>query len=137
MLDRNEALATLGLKADQADDHGAIERSFEKLARRYPPSHFAQRFQAILAARDALLREDRAWQQLLEHKTLDLRWLSPYLPKAATARGEAISDAQLFQDFLRECFIAEPILEDPDLFDDLDGPPPEFLAMIEELLGGK
>jgi hypothetical protein len=118
---RDEALATLGLAAQPDADAPAVQRAFERLARRYPERHFPERFRALLEARDCLLNPGRLWRDELERPTLDLRWALPYF--RGESRGEKgkstlrASDDPV-QDMLRAGYLAEG-LELPGMDEDI------------------
>jgi hypothetical protein len=102
---RDEALAALGLAATPDADAAAIQRAFERLARRYPEPHFPERFRQLLEARDLLLDAARKWREQLEGSTLDLTWMLPHLVKA-----ESVPDRRAaLQAFLRAGYLAEPL----------------------------
>jgi len=104
---RDQALATLGLGASPDADAETVQRTFERLARRYPQPSFPERFRQLLEARDTLLSGDRAWRELIESRTLDLSWILPY---AALPRPSVMPDHRAsLQNLLRAGLLAEPI----------------------------
>jgi hypothetical protein len=104
-LTRDRALAALGLGATPDADAEAVQRAFERLARRYPQLSFPERFRQLLEARDELLDAGRSWRELLESGTLDLGWILPHLEPA---RLNAVVDRRTsLQDMLRAGYLAE------------------------------
>lgn len=123
---RNQALTALGLSATPDADTAAIQRAFERLARRYPQPHFAERFRQLLEARDQLLDADRSWRDQMENRTLDLDWILPYLP--AAQQGSMPNRRTALQDMLRAGYRAEKLASFEDSPEDvlarlLEGPP--------------
>lgn len=111
---REGALAELGLSARPDADRAEILRAFERLARRYPPRSFPERFQRIIEARDLLLGDERHWRAEVEGRTLDLSWLLRYLPEdPLSTLGEPAARDQL-QAFLRAAYRGLPLKEDED-----------------------
>ena len=108
---REEALAALGLGAAPDVDAEAVQRAFERLARRYPQQRFPERFRQLLEARDILLNSSRAWRELLESRTLDLSWIVPHAspPLALPASGVPPDHRTSLQNMLRAGLLAEPI----------------------------
>jgi hypothetical protein len=78
---RDEALAVLGLRERTEAGRDEVLRAFERLARRYPPRAFPERFERIIAARDLLLGDERYWRAQLLSRHLDLSWILPHLPR--------------------------------------------------------
>jgi hypothetical protein len=102
---RDQALATLGLSGTPDADSAAIQRAFERLARRYPQPGFPERFRQLLEARDRLLDAGRSWRELLESGTLDLAWI---LPHVAPDHPSSTRDRRTsLQDMLRAGYLAE------------------------------
>lgn len=140
----SEACAALGLTPEQAQNPSLIDQAFEKLTRRYPPSHFPERFASILAARDTLRNLEQPWRELLEARTLNLAWLRPHLASAVDSTEglqEAMQDAATYrQSLLRAAFTASDSLDDMDQsdidddFDDDQVMPDLDLAEVESLL---
>jgi curved DNA-binding protein CbpA len=115
---RDEALATLGLAAQPDADAPAVQRAFERLARRYPERHFPERFRALLEARDRLLNPGRLWRDELERPTLDLRWALPYLSQREKEKSTLRAADDVVQDMLRAGYRAEG-LELPGMDEDI------------------
>lgn len=116
-LTREEALAALGLAATPDAGTAAVQRAFERLARRYPQPSFPERFRQLLEARDQLLDAGRSWRELIESPTLDLAWVLSHLAPATT--GPALDRRTSLQQMLRAGFLAEPV-RPPDFDDDDD-----------------
>jgi hypothetical protein len=104
-LTRDQALAALGLSATPEADAAAIQRAFERLARRYPQPSFPERFRQLLEARDQILEAGRSWRELLESSTLDLTWILPHL--APTPPASAAERRTSLQNMLRAGYLAE------------------------------
>jgi len=105
---RDQALATLGLSGTPDADSAAIQRAFERLARRYPQPGFPERFRQLLEARDQLLDASRSWRELLESGTLDLAWILPHV--APEHPGGSRPDRRTsLQDMLRAGYLAEQL----------------------------
>lgn len=100
-----QALAALGLSGAAPSDAQAVQQAFERLARRYPQSHFPERFRQLLEARDRLLDTGRSWRTLLESSTLDLDWMLPHLPPPALPADRHAA----LQNLLLAGCLAEPI----------------------------
>jgi hypothetical protein len=115
-LTRDQALATLGLSATPDVDSTAVQRAFERLARRYPQPSFPERFRQLLEARDQLLDTGRSWRELVENSTLDLTWILPHL--APSPAGSPADRRTSLQRMLRAGYLAEPL--SPPVPDDLD-----------------
>jgi hypothetical protein len=104
---RDQALATLGLSGTPDADPAAIQRAFERLARRYPQPGFPDRFRQLLEARDRLLDAGRSWRELLESGTLDLAWILPHV--APEHPGPTPDRRTSLQDMLRAGYLAEQL----------------------------
>jgi hypothetical protein len=104
-LTRDQALAALGLSTTPEADAAAIQRAFERLARRYPQPSFPERFRQLLEARDQILEAGRSWRELLESSTLDLTWVLPHL--ATTPPASAADRRTSLQSMLRAGYLAE------------------------------
>lgn len=115
-LTHDQALAALGLSTTPNADSALVQRSFERLARRYPQPNFPERFRQLLEARDQLLDSARSWREWVESGTLDLTWILPHLPPppAATPTDRRTS----LQRMLRAGYLAESLR--PPAPDDLD-----------------
>ena len=107
---REQALAALGLAASAQADAEAVQRAFERLAHRYPPLHFPERFRGLLEARDRLLQSGRNWREELQSGTLDLSWALPYLrpePPAAAKDSRAALQSLLRAGYRAEGLVPE------------------------------
>lgn len=102
---REQALAVLGLTAAPEADADAVQRAFERLARRYPQPHFPERFRELLEARDRLLESGRNWREELQSGTLNLSWVLPYLKGVPPAAAQDSRTA--LQSLLRAGYRAE------------------------------
>jgi hypothetical protein len=106
-LTRDQALAALGLSATPDADAAAVQKAFERLARRYPQPSFPARFRELLEARDQLLDPMRSWRELLEGRTLDLSWI---LARVSAAPPAPAMDRKAFlQSMFREGYRADPL----------------------------
>lgn len=111
ILTREQALTVMGLAAVPEADADAVQRAFERLARRYPQAHFPERFRELLEARDRLLDSGRNWREELHSGTLNLSWVPPYLKTGEDAA--AVQDARaVLQSLLRAGYRAEGL--EPD-----------------------
>jgi hypothetical protein len=106
-LTREQALGALGLSATPDADAAAVQRAFERFARRYPQPSFPERFRQLLEARDELLDTGRSWREWVESGTLDLSWALAHL-RPGFPTGPADRRASL-QRMLRERYLAEPL----------------------------
>ncbi len=117
-----DALTELGLKPGATHDKAAAEQAFARLARRYPPSQFPERFQRLLAARAVLVHEDRSWHDFITAPAVDLSWAADKLRDLDHAGAAApVSSAMMFQDVLREAYKSAPLGELPDEIGPFDG----------------
>lgn len=103
---REQALAALGLAAAPAADAAAVQRAFERLARRYPQSHFPERFRELLEARDRLLEAGRDWREQLTSATLDMSWAYAQLQRMPAVTPDRRTQ---LQNLLRIGYLAEPL----------------------------
>ena len=129
------ALAALGLPEGDAVDPLAVAKAFERLAKRYPPTHFPDKFKKILEARDFLLNQGRAWREFVSTKTLDLSWAAPCLSKNTVAPLPLEDERMHLQNLLRATFKSDPLFDfdDETPFDD-DVPDTFEREMLERML---
>ncbi len=126
---RDEALAVLGLGECAEVGRGEVQKAFERLARRYPPQSFPERFARIIEARDLLLGDERYWRDQVLARTLDLSWALPYLsPDPLASLPEPVARETL-QGFLREAFRDLPLSDEDE--DDAKG---LFESILDSLL---
>jgi len=134
------ALAALGLPGGDAVDPLTVAKAFERLAKRYPPTHFPDKFKKILEARDLLLNQGRAWREFVSTKTLDLSWAAPCLSQNTVAPLPLADERMHLQNLLRATFKSDPLFD----FDDeasFDQGMPNMLdeevleRMISEMMG--
>ncbi|MDQ3773567.1 MAG: hypothetical protein M3461_03920 [Pseudomonadota bacterium] len=124
-LARDEALAVLGLRERTEAGRDEVLKAFERLARRYPPRAFPERFERIIAARDLLLGDERYWRAQVLSRHLDLSWMLPHLPEDPLATLPAPTARETLQGFLREAYRDLPLRDDHE--DDAQG-------LVESLL---
>jgi hypothetical protein len=118
-LTRDQALAALGLTATPDADGAAVQKAFERLARRYPQPSFPARFRELLEARDELLNPMRSWRALLQSRTLDLTWIVPRIEPPAPAI--APDSRSFLQSMLRDAYLADPLeMSVPEFMDEID-----------------
>jgi curved DNA-binding protein CbpA len=128
---RDEALAALGLAGRPDAGREEVLKAFKRLARRYPPRSFPERFERIIAARDLLLGDERYWREQVLGRTLDLGWARPYLPPDPIANAPEPTPRESLQGFLRAAYRGIP-LEDAEEEEDEKA---LFERLLESLLG--
>ncbi len=111
---RDEARAVLGLRERAEAGRDEVLKAFERLARRYPPRAFPERFERIIAARDLLLGDERYWRAQVLSRHLDLRWMLPHLPEDPLATLPEPTAREALQGFLREAYRDIPLREEDD-----------------------
>jgi hypothetical protein len=124
---RDEALAVLGLCERAELGRDEVLKAFERLARRYPPRAFPERFERIIAARDLLLGDERYWRAQVLSRHLDLSWILPYLPKDPLATLPEPTAREALQGFLRNAYRDLPLRRDKGDADSL------FESLLESL----
>jgi hypothetical protein len=120
MMGLTESLEVLRLDQSQATDALAIEAAFQKLARRYPPEFFGEKFQVIRDARETLLQGGVFWTRLVQDDRIRLGWLAKYVRLGESA---TVDVPPLEHDAV---FVLEMNRRVMPLF--VDGPVPEFFA---------
>ena len=130
-----DAKRALGLSPDSAPDAADVARAFERLARRYPPQVFPDRFRTILDARDLLIDRERVLREAITRKSLDLSWIKPYWRTLPPEQQDETSARGLLRDMVRIAFDEElPEDLDPDDDDDIDAT--DLLKLMEEMVRG-
>jgi hypothetical protein len=111
---RDEARAVLGLRERAEAGRDEILKAFERLARRYPPRAFPERFERIIAARDLLLGDERYWRAQVLSRHLDLGWMLPHLPEDPLATLPQPTARETLQAFLRNAYRDDPLRHEDD-----------------------
>jgi curved DNA-binding protein CbpA len=114
---RDEALAVLGLPERTEAGRDEVLKAFERLARRYPPRAFPERFERIIAARDLLLGDERYWRAQLLSRHIDLGWMLPHLPEDPLATLPELTAREALQGFLRNAYRDDPLRDEDDVQD--------------------
>ena len=111
---RDEALAVLGLRERTEAGRDEVLKGFDRLARRYPPRAFPERFERIIAARDLLLGDERYWRAQVLSRHLDLSWMLPHLPEDPLATLPEPTAREALQGFLRNAYRDDPLRDEDD-----------------------
>ncbi len=111
---RDEALAVLALRERTEAGRDEVLKAFERLARRYPPRAFPERFERIIAARDLLLGHERYWRAQVLSRHLDLGWMLPHLPADPLANLPEPTAREALQGFLRNAYRDDPLRDEDD-----------------------
>ena len=111
---RDKALAVLGLRERAEAGRDEVLKAFERLARRYPPRAFPERFERIIAARDLLLGDERYWRAQVLSRHLDLGWILPHLPEDPLATVPEPTAREALQGFLRNAYRDDPLRDEDD-----------------------
>ncbi|MBF0441320.1 MAG: hypothetical protein HQK54_05395 [Oligoflexales bacterium] len=125
MMTRQEALTILNLQEGFSSED--LDIQFKKMARRYPPQGFSEKFGRIREAAEFLRDIHMSLRSLIEEKNFDAEWLRPFVKKRDINKTD-MSDRQFAVDTTRLLFrdemfeMAGLFIDDIDMDDDEDYP---------------